>query len=71
VKLTETVFVPTLRSDARPETVTRELMRIDGMRQVRVDVAARRVTVTFEQPATSAGIGAALAELGYPPDGRR
>jgi copper chaperone CopZ len=67
VKLTETLFLPTLPANTCPDTLARALMEVAGMRQARVDVAARRVTVTYEEPATPASIQAALVALGYPP----
>lgn len=63
---TETVHVPAISCDHCKSTIERELMDMDGMRQVVVDVAPRRVTFTYDAPATPATITAQMDEIGYP-----
>jgi copper chaperone CopZ len=52
------------------ETIERALGEIEGIGSVAVDVAAKRATILYADPATPAGIEAALTEIGYPPEGR-
>jgi copper chaperone len=63
---TEVVHVPGISCDHCKSTIERELMEVDGMQQVVVDVAPRRVTFTYDAPATPAKIKAQMDEIGYP-----
>jgi copper chaperone len=45
--------------------VTEEITRIDGVRQVDVDVAGGSVVVTSEQPVDRDAVAAAVTEAGY------
>jgi copper chaperone len=45
--------------------VTEEITRIDGVRQVDVDVAGGSVVVTSEQPVDHDAVAAAVTEAGY------
>ena len=45
--------------------VTAEVGRVDGVREVRVDLAAGTVTVSVDRPVDRADIAAAVAEAGY------
>ncbi|HEV2779729.1 MAG TPA: copper ion binding protein [Actinophytocola sp.] len=46
-------------------SVTEEVGGIDGVRNVDVDLATGRVTVTSDRPVTDDEIRAAVAEAGY------
>jgi copper ion binding protein len=45
--------------------VTEEVGRVDGVRDVRVDLAGGTVTVTVDRPVDRADIAAAVDEAGY------
>jgi copper chaperone CopZ len=47
-------------------TIEREMMELEGMKQVKADLEARRVTFTYDAPATPAKIHALMEEIGYP-----
>lgn len=63
---TETTHVPAISCDHCKRTIEREMMELEGMSQVLVDVPARRVTFTYEAPATPAKIKAQMEDIGYP-----
>ncbi len=45
--------------------ITQEVGRVDGVREVRVDLAAGTVTVSVDHPVDRAEIAAAVDEAGY------
>ena len=45
--------------------ITEEVGRVEGVRDVRVDLAAGTVTVTVDRPVDRADIAAAVDEAGY------
>jgi copper ion binding protein len=45
--------------------ITQEVGRVDGVHDVRVDLAAGTVTVTVDRPVDRAEIAAAVDEAGY------
>jgi copper ion binding protein len=45
--------------------ITAEVGRVDGVREVRVDLAAGTVTVSVDRPVDRADIAAAVDEAGY------
>jgi copper chaperone len=45
--------------------VTEEISRIDGVREVRVDVATGKVAVTSATPLSTEDVRAAVVEAGY------
>jgi copper ion binding protein len=45
--------------------ITQDVGRVDGVRDVRVDLAAGTVTVTVDRPVDRADIAAAVDEAGY------
>lgn len=63
---TETVHVPAISCVHCTRTIEREMMELEGMRQVRADLDSKRVTFSYEAPATPAKIKAQMDELGYP-----
>jgi copper chaperone CopZ len=63
---TETVHVPGISCAHCKSTIEREMMELEGMQRVVVDLEPRRVTFTYDAPATPAKIKAEMDELGYP-----
>ncbi len=63
---TETVHVPGISSALCKSTIEREMMELQGMQRVVVDLEPRRVTFTYDVPATPAKIKAGMNEIGYP-----
>ena len=63
---TETVDVPGISCAHCKSTIEREMMELEGMQRVVVDFEPRRVTFTYDAPATPARIKAEMAEIGYP-----
>jgi copper chaperone CopZ len=47
------------------QSVTDELMELDGVSEVTVDLPAKLVTVTSENPLPDADVRAAVTEAGY------
>lgn len=64
--ITETTHVPGISCDHCTATIEREMMEVEGMKQVRADLESKRVTFSYEAPATPAKIHAAMGEIGYP-----
>ena len=63
---TETVHVPGISCAHCKSTIEREMMELEGMQRVVVDLEPRRVTFTYDAPATPAKIMAEMGEIGYP-----
>ncbi|MGH2544098.1 MAG: heavy-metal-associated domain-containing protein [Ardenticatenaceae bacterium] len=63
---TETVHVPGISCDHCVGTIEREMMELEGMQKVKADLDARRVTFTYDAPATPAKIHALMGQIGYP-----
>jgi len=61
------VQVPDVSCEHCARAIRTELSTITGVGRVDVDVAARRMTVQFEAPATWDALAAALSDIGYPP----
>lgn len=64
--MTETFFAPGISCAHCKATIEREMMELKGVRVVDVDVDSRRVTLTFDAPATSERVLAEMEEIGYP-----
>lgn len=63
---TEVLSVPGISCDHCKATIERELKELAGIKQVNADVASRRVTVSYEPPATEDAILSLMDEIGYP-----
>jgi copper chaperone CopZ len=63
---TEIAHVPDISCAHCGQTIEREMMELEGMHKVSADVEARRVTFSYEAPATPAKIHALMGEIGYP-----
>lgn len=61
-----TYTVPNISCKHCVHTIKMELSELAGVQSVEGDVATKRVTVTFEAPATEETIKALLAEINYP-----
>ncbi len=63
---TVTYSVPAISCAHCTHTIETELAELEGIRSVKADLAAKKVTVAFEQPAEEEKIKAFLAEIEYP-----
>ncbi len=64
---TITYTVPNISCHHCVHTITMELSDLPGVRSVQGDVDSKRITVTFESPATMDQIENTLVEIDYPP----
>jgi copper chaperone len=64
--LTETILVPEIHCDHCRTSIEGALRPIEGVERAEVDVAARSVTVTYDQTSVNrARLVVAIAEQGY------
>jgi copper chaperone CopZ len=63
---TVTWFVPAISCRHCTHTVEVEVSELPGVQSVKAEIDSRKVTVTFDAPATEEGIRALLAEINYP-----
>lgn len=63
---TEVLAVPGISCGHCKATIERELKELPGVRQVEADVASKRVTVSYEPPASEEAIFSLMDEIGYP-----
>lgn len=63
---TVTYTVPNISCHHCVHTITMELSELPGVSSVKGDVDSKRVTVTYEAPATVEAIESTLAEIDYP-----
>jgi len=64
---TVTYTVPNISCMHCVHTIKTEVAALAGVKQVEADLATKRVTVSFDQPADGQKIRALLAEISYPP----
>jgi copper chaperone CopZ len=64
---TTTYTIPNISCNHCVHTITTELTDLAGVKEVVADLASKKVTVTFEPPASLEKIEALLAEIDYPP----
>lgn len=62
---TETTHVPGISCAHCTQTIEREMMEVEGMKRVSADLDSKRVTFSYDAPATPAKIHAAMEEIGY------
>lgn len=62
---TATFRIAGMTCDHCVRAVTAEISKLDGVRDVRVDLASGEVDVTSEAPLDSAAVQAAVDEAGY------
>jgi copper chaperone len=66
---TGTYSVPKIRCEGCATTITEALTVLEGVQDVDVDIAARKVAVTYDETETGdIRIRSALAGAGYPAD---
>lgn len=63
--MTSTYMVSGMTCGHCARSVTEEVSEVAGVREVEVDLASGRVTVSSEQPVDDAAVRAAVAEAGY------
>ena len=61
----ETYTVVGMTCDHCARSVTQEVRAVDGVADVRVDVAAGRLSIVSDQPVPLAAVQAAVEEAGY------
>lgn len=64
--MTETVYVPDISCAHCTGTIEREMMELPGMKRVTAELGSKRVTFTYQAPATPATIEAEMEEIGFP-----
>ena len=62
---TQTYTVTGMTCSHCVNSVSTEIGKLDGVRDVQVDLSTGKVTVTSDQPLTDAAIDAAIDEAGY------
>lgn len=65
---TVTYTIPNISCKHCVHTISMELNEMAGVSSVQGDADSKRVTVTFEAPATLELIETTLAEIDYPPE---
>jgi copper chaperone len=63
---TVSYFVPSISCGNCKQTIERNLGKLPGVQFVQVDLAAKRVAITFDAPATEEEIKALLVKIDYP-----
>lgn len=63
---TVTYSVPAISCAHCTHTIETELTELEGIRSVKADMLAKKVSITFEPPADEGKIKALLAEIEYP-----
>jgi len=63
----KTVWVPAIGCDGCVKTIKNEVGQIPGVAEVQGDVATKKVTVSWIEPATWEAIENKLVEIEYPP----
>ena len=63
----KTISIPNISCGHCAMTIKRELGDLEGVAEVDVDVAAKKVRIRWNAPADWTKIRAALDEIGYPP----
>jgi copper chaperone CopZ len=63
---TVTYSIPSINCNHCVHTITSELSELPGVKTVTGDVATKKVTVSFESPATTAEMEKLLAEINFP-----
>ncbi len=62
---TVTLSVPEIHCDHCKASIEGAVAPLEGVRTVDVDVPARTVTVDYAEPTDSAGISAAITDVGF------
>lgn len=64
--VTVTYRVPNMSCNHCVHTIERELQGVQGVLQVKADLATKQVTITFDAPATEEVLKRTLADIDYP-----
>ena len=64
---TTTYTVPNISCAHCVHTIQTELSEVTGVKNVKADLATKKVVVTFDAPATSETLVKLLTEIDYPP----
>jgi copper chaperone len=59
--------VPAMHCMHCVNTIKTEMIELDGVRTVDVDLQSKKVTITYEDPATPEKIENLLTEINFPP----
>jgi copper chaperone len=65
---TVTYTIPAISCYHCIHTITMELGELEGVKSVESDLALKKITLVFEEPATITQIQDKLAEIDYPPE---
>jgi copper chaperone CopZ len=65
----KTVLVPNIHCNNCVNTIQRELAELEGVTEVKADATSRKVSVTWQSPATWTNIESLLIEIGFEPQG--
>lgn len=66
---TVTYSVPTIHCGHCTHTIEMEVGELKGVQSVKAEQDTKKVTVTFNEPASEEKIKALLAEINYPAEG--
>lgn len=66
-----TFSVPTIHCDHCTHTVEMELSELEGVKSVQADLGSKKVTVSYQEPATEELLVGTLREINYPPEFER
>ena len=66
---TVTYSVPAIHCMHCTHTIESEVSDLAGVQSVKAEVDSRKVTITFDAPASEEKIKALLAEINYPAEG--
>jgi copper ion binding protein len=66
---TVTYSVPAISCGHCTHTIETEVGELQGVQSVKAEEATKKVTITFDNPASEEKIKALLAEINYPAEG--
>ena len=66
---TVTYTVPAISCGHCTHTIESEVGEMTGVQSVKAEIDTKKVTITFDAPASEDGIKALLAEINYPAEG--
>ena len=66
---TVTYSVPAIHCGHCTHTIEMEVGELKGVQTVKAEQDAKKVTITFDEPASEEKINALLAEINYPAEG--
>ena len=61
--------VPAISCGHCTKTIETEVSELKGVQSVKAEIDSKKVTITFDAPATEEQIKALLAEINYPAEG--